>query len=230
MGNNDNDSIAQPKKNIISKVITWYSDHLNYASVTALMTIESSFIPFPSEIVVPPAAYAACSEDSNLHVADSNLLNVLLVVLFSTLGALLGALINYYLALFLGRPIIYWFSDSKVGHLLLLSKEKVVKAEDYFIEHGKISTFIGRLLPVIRQLISIPAGLAKMKMFSFVLYTTLGAFIWNLLLALLGYITHGQKVLIDKYSQELSWILMGVGVIFVGYLILKGLKKRMAKA
>jgi membrane protein DedA with SNARE-associated domain len=148
------------------------------------------------------------------------------VVLFSTLGALVGALINYCLAVFLGRPAIYWFADSRAGHLLMLNGAKIKKAEDYFIAHGISSTLIGRLVPVIRQLISIPAGLAKMKMVLFIAFTTLGAFIWNVILALLGYAAHGQKDLIDRYSHEISWGLLGLGILFVGYLVIKGVRKR----
>ncbi|HQP80459.1 MAG TPA: DedA family protein, partial [Paludibacteraceae bacterium] len=136
---------------------------MNYWSITALMTIESSFIPFPSEIVIPPAVYVAENDESALNVTDSYLLNVALIVLFGTLGAIFGAIINYVLALWLGRMIVYKFADSKLGRLCLLSSEKVKHAEDYFNKHGKTSTFIGRLIPGIRQLISIPAGLARMN-------------------------------------------------------------------
>ena len=178
---------------IIEHVETWYAEHMNYATITALMAIESSFIPFPSEIVVPPAAYVADIEGSSLNISDSYPLNVLFVVLFGTLGAIIGAIINYLLAMWLGRPIIYAFADSKIGHLCMLSSDKIKKAEDYFNQHGKVSTFVGRLIPGIRQLISIPAGLCKMHFGWFLFYTFLGAGIWNIILALLGYITHGQK-------------------------------------
>ena len=153
-------------------------------------------------------------------------MNIVLVVVFGTIGALIGALVNYFLALWLGRPIIYKFANSKIGHLCLLSQEKIEQAEQYFVKNGNISTFIGRLVPGIRQLISIPAGLAKMNMASFLLYTTLGAGAWNIILAILGYVAHGQKDLIDKYSHELSIILLAVGIIFVLYLIFKSVKKK----
>ena len=139
------DSTPNDSLSIIQKVEQWYDSNMNYTNITLLMTIESSFIPFPSEIVIPPAAYVASKPESHL--------NIFLVVLFGTLGAIIGALINYYLALWLGRPIIYKFADSKLGHLCLLSSEKIKKAEDYFNDHGKVSTFIGRLVPGIRQLI-----------------------------------------------------------------------------
>jgi membrane protein DedA with SNARE-associated domain len=206
------------EKNIIEQVTSWYMDNMNYGTVTLLMTIESSFIPFPSEVVVPPAAYKALEENSNM--------NIVLVVVFATLGAIIGAVINYYLAFWLGRPIIYKFVETRFGKMCLLSKEKVEKAEQYFDKHGKSSTFIGRLVPGIRQLISIPAGLAKMNIISFISFTALGAFIWNILLAVLGYIGHGNKELIDQYSHELSYILLGLGVLFVIYLIYKGVSKK----
>lgn len=213
----------------VARIGSWYTSNLNYFNVTALMALESSFVPFPSEIVVPPAAYAACNDGSPMAVTDSHFLNVLFVILFATLGALIGALINYALSYFLGRPFIYWFADSKLGHLCLINREKVEKAESYFVEHGNASTLIGRLVPVIRQLISIPAGLAKMNLFAFIGYTTLGALTWNIILAVLGYVAHGQQDLITRYSHELSWILLALGAIFVAYLISKGLKNRKKK-
>ena len=214
----------------VARIGSWYTNNLNYFNVTALMALESSFVPFPSEIVVPPAAYAACNDGSPMAVTDSHFLNVLFVILFATLGALIGALINYALSYFLGRPFVYWFADSKLGHLCLINREKVEKAEAYFVEHGNASTLIGRLVPVIRQLISIPAGLAKMNLFAFVGYTTLGALTWNIILAVLGYVAHGQQDLITQYSHELSWILLALGVLFVAYLIYKGLKNRKKKS
>lgn len=151
--------------------------HLNYFWVTVLMAIESSFIPFPSEVVVPPAGYRAANGE----------LNIVLVVVFATIGCNIGALANYYLAKYLGRPVVYKFAASKLGRLCLLSPEKIEKAEQYFVKNGASSTLIGRLIPGIRQLISIPAGLAGMPLRPFLLYTTIGAGIWNLILAGLGY-------------------------------------------
>lgn len=203
---------------VIKKVTNWYMDNMNYGTVTLLMAVESSFIPFPSEVVVPPAAYKATKPDSGM--------NVVLVVVFATLGALIGALINYYLALWLGRPIIYKFAESKLGHLCLLDASKIETAEKYFDKHGKSSTLIGRLVPAVRQLISIPAGLAKMNIVTFLTFTALGAGIWNTILAVLGYIAAGQSDLIDKYSHELSYILIGLGILFVAYLIFKAVRKK----
>lgn len=201
---------------------------MNYASITALMTVESSFIPFPSEVVIPPAAFVAAEADSALCVTANYPLNVALIVLFGTLGAMLGAIINYGLSVWLGRPIIYKFADSRLGHLCLLSKEKVEKAETYFNDHGKVSTFIGRLVPGIRQLISIPAGLSRMHFGQFLLYTFLGAFIWNTVLALLGYIAHGQMDLIKEYSHVLSIIIVALLATVILYLVLRKLLKRHA--
>lgn len=203
---------------VIKKVTNWYMDNMNYGTVTLLMAVESSFIPFPSEVVVPPAAYKATKPDSDM--------NVVLVIVFATLGALIGALVNYYLALWLGRPIVYKFAESKLGRLCLLDASKIETAEKYFDKHGKSSTLIGRLVPAVRQLISIPAGLAKMNIVTFLTFTALGAGIWNTILAVLGYIAAGQSDLIDKYSHELSYILIGLGILFVAYLIFKAVRKK----
>lgn len=224
-----NDSTTTIEPSIIEHVEKWYAENMSYATIATLMTIESSFIPFPSEIVIPPAAYVAEDPNSSLHTTDSYPLNVLLIVLFGTLGAMLGAIINYLLAMWLGRPIIYAFADSKLGHLCMLSAEKVKKAEDYFNEHGKVSTFIGRLIPGIRQLISIPAGLCKMHFGWFLFYTFLGAGIWNVVLALLGYLTRGQKELIDAYSHELSIAIMALFGLAVVYMIAKAIVKKYKK-
>ena len=226
-----NDSIVTvpQEESMVMKVENWYANNMNYLSITLLMTLESSFIPFPSEVVIPPAAYVAGKEDSTLHVTDNYILNVLLIVLVGTIGALLGAIINYALAMWLGRPIIYAFADSKLGHLCLLSSEKVKKAEDYFNDHGKVSTFVGRLIPGIRQLISIPAGLSKMHIGQFLLYTFMGAGIWNIVLALLGYIAHGQMDLIHAYSHELSIAIMALLGIVVVYFVVKAVIKRCKK-
>ncbi len=211
-------TVTTKKLSKIEEVTSWYMDNMNYGTITLLMAVESSFIPFPSEVVVPPAAYKASQEDSDL--------NIFLVVLFATLGAIIGALINYYLAFWLGRPIIHKFADSRFGRMCLLSSEKVTKAEDYFIKHGRSSTFVGRLVPGIRQLISIPAGLSKMSLIPFILFTSLGAGIWNIVLALLGYLAHGQAAIIKEYTHELSYILLGLGILFILYLIYSGFIKK----
>lgn len=220
---------ADDTTSLIGRVESWYAENMNYGTIATLMAVESSFIPFPSEVVVPPAAYVAGIEGSSLHTTDNYPLNVLLVVLFGTLGAIIGAIINYLLAMWLGRPIIYAFADSQLGHLCLLSAEKVKKAEDYFNEHGKVSTFVGRLIPGIRQLISIPAGLCKMHFGWFLFYTFLGAGVWNVVLALLGYIAHGQMDLIHTYSHELSIAIMALLGLLVVYFVAKTVITRCKK-
>ena len=201
--------------------IQWCLDHLNYWTITLLMAIESSFIPFPSEVVVPPAAYKA---------AGGSDMNVFLVVFFATLGANIGALFNYYLAYFVGRPIVYKFANSRFGHMCLIDEDKVKNAQRYSEKHGALSTFIGRLIPAVRQLISIPAGLSKMKLSTFLLYTTLGAGIWNTILAAIGYylqsVVPEDQLLetVSKYSHELGYVFIGIGIFIVGYLIYKGRK------
>jgi membrane protein DedA with SNARE-associated domain len=172
------------------------------------MVIESSFIPFPSEAVIPFAAYKAAQGE----------LNIFGVILSGTVGALVGALINYYLAMYLGRPLIYKFANSTAGKMLLLSKEKVEHAESYFLKNGKSSTFIGRLVPAVRQLISIPAGLARMNLRDFILYTFLGAGIWNIILAIIGFYLYEVREQIFPYMGH---ILLASGALFVAYLIIK---------
>ena len=201
--------------------IAWCLEHLNYWVITLLMAIESSFIPFPSEVVVPPAAYKA---------ATTGELNVFLVVVCATLGAIIGALVNYGLARYLGRPLVYRFAESRVGHMCLIDREKVENAERYFDEHGAVGTFFGRLVPAVRQLISIPAGLARMSLSRFVLYTTLGAGLWNSILAGMGwYIGHyysGQlEEKVAQYSGELKIVMLFLGAAVVQYLAYKGIKK-----
>jgi len=190
----------------------WYIANLNYFTIALLMAIESTFLPLPSEIVIPFAAYKAGQGD----------LNVFIVVLAGTTGALTGSLINYTLAYYLGRPIVYKFAGSKLGKIFLLSEERVMHAEEYFIRNGKTSTFIGRLVPGVRHLISIPAGLAKMSLRDFMLYTFIGAGIWNVILAFIGYYLYAVREQIFPY---LGHILLGIGVIFVVYLIIKARKK-----
>lgn len=197
-------------------------DNLNYGWIVLFMTIESSFIPFPSEVVMIPAAYMA---------AETGEMSFPMIILCGTIGALLGALINYVLAYFLGRPIVYAFANSRFGHMCLIDAEKVKKAEDYFDKHGAVSTLIGRMIPAIRQLISIPAGLAKMHLLPFILFTCLGAGVWNSILVGIGYAFHStvpKQVLIDTIAHYSH--IIGVGAIAlvalcVGYLIYKGLKK-----
>ena len=194
----------------------WYMTNLNYFTVGLLMAIESTFLPLPSEIVIPFAAYKAGQGD----------LNIFFVVFAGTIGALSGSLINYTLSYYLGRPLVYKFAESKLGRVFLLSKEKVMHAEEYFIRNGRTSTFIGRLVPGIRHLISIPAGLAKMSLRDFMLFTFVGAGIWNIILAIIGYYLYDLREQIFPYVGH---IMVALGVGFVIYLIIKARQNRKTK-
>ncbi|MEI6752181.1 MAG: DedA family protein [Paludibacter sp.] len=213
-----NQSTATQKLTFIQHIEQWYKENTNYFSITALMACESSVLPVPSEMVIPPAVYVALEPDSKL--------SIFWIIIFGTIGALIGASFNYFMSLWLGRLVIYKFADSKLGKLFLLSSEKIQKAETYFNDHGKTSTFVGRFIPVIRHLISIPAGLAKMNYLNFILYTALGAGLWNCCLALLGYLAHGQQDMINKYSHELSYVFVFVGVVLIVWMVIKSKKKK----
>lgn len=199
-------------------VTDWYMSNMNYGTITLLMAVESSFIPFPSEIVIPPAAWKAADPSGGL--------NIYLVVAFSTLGCLIGALFNYFIAYFLGRKIIYSLAETKIARLFLIKRESIEKAENYFVKHGRSSTLIGRLVPGVRQLISIPAGLAKMNMRDFLIYTAIGSTLWNICLALLGYFFYSQKEMLEMYYKELTYAVLLLGVLFVIYLVVKARKKK----
>jgi len=216
----ENDSIVQKKTSVsfVQYIENWYKINTNYFSITALMACESSILPVPSEMVIPPAVFVALEPDSKL--------NIFLIILFGTIGALIGASFNYFMSLWLGRFVVYKFADSKLGNLFLLSSEKIKKAEIFFNEHGKTSTFVGRFIPVIRHLISIPAGLSKMNYFNFIIYTLLGAGLWNCCLAFLGYLAHGQQDMINKYSHEISYAFLFLGLVLIIWLVLKSKKKK----
>jgi len=205
--------------------ITSLLGNLNYGTVLFLMMLESTVIPVPSELVVAPAAYHAANGD----------MNIFLIILFATIGADLGATINYTVSYFLGRPIIYKFANSKWGHLCLLNQEKVEKSEKYFDDHGVVATLTGRLIPGIRHLISIPAGLAKMKFWKFLLYTTIGAGAWHTILALLGWYLHSvvpEDQLNDKigeYAEYIKIFIIGAVLVAVGYYGIKYLIKKKDK-
>lgn len=189
-----------------SQFFQWFIENANYLFVFLFMVIESSFIPFPSEVVVPPAAYLAYR-----NVGAGADMNIFMVVLIATFGAMVGAYINYYISLWIGRPVVYRFADSRIGHACMINREKVNRAESYFDKHGAVSTFIGRLIPAIRQLISIPAGLSRMNIATFSLFTFLGALVWNAILGALGYIlarTVSPDLLFEKveeYNRYLTW-------------------------
>lgn len=196
---------------IFQTVFDWYMANLNYWTIFLLMAIESSFIPFPSEIVVPFAAWKAAQGTLTMPG----------IMLASTGGAMTGAIFNYYFALWLGRPVLYRLADTRWAHFLLIDRNNLEKAENYFVKHGKSSTFIGRLVPAVRQLISLPAGLARMNIGSFLLYTFLGAGIWNLILALVGYFAYDLR---DKILPYLNLIMYALGALFVAWLIMQGVR------
>ncbi len=217
--------VAPTEESVMEKLVSFCLEHLNYWTVTAFMAIESSFIPFPSEAVVPPAAWKA---------ATTGDMNIILVVVFATLGAIIGALFNYYLALTLGRPIIYRFAKSRFGHMCLIDEEKVMHAEKYFEKHGAVSTFFGRLVPAVRQLISIPAGLVRMKLGKFLLFTTLGAGAWNIVLVVLGYSMKyvpgmdseaAVMAAVKEHSSTIGYVFIALALFVVAFVVYKGLKK-----
>lgn len=193
-----------------------FSQSIGYWGIVLLMAIESSFIPFPSELVVPPAAY----------LAAQGKMNIWLVILASITGSMIGAYFNYYLAYYLGRPLIYKLANTKVARFLLIKPESIKKSEDYFTKYDKASTFFGRLVPVIRQLISLPAGFVKMPIWSFTLYTFLGSTTWTLVLAGLGYFFGANEEVWHKYYAEISYGIVALAVIFVVYLVYKNRKKK----
>lgn len=202
-------------------------EHLNYAWVWFLMMLESTVIPVPSELVVTPAAYFA-------HAGED--LDMWLVVVFATIGADCGASINYLAGYYLGRPLIYRFANSRLGRLCLLNQEKVEHSERYFDSHGMVATITGRLIPGIRHLISIPAGLAKMNYWKFLLYTTIGAGAWHAILALLGWylstvIKPDQlESKIMEYSHLIKFVILGLVALAVVWLVAKWLMKRVKRA
>lgn len=203
-------------------MLTSLLNNLTYGSIFILMLLESTVIPVPSELVIAPAAY---------HSAAGNM-NIWLVVLFGTLGADVGATINYLGGYYLGRPIIYRFANSRWGRMCMLNQAKVEKSEKYFDDHGMVATITGRLIPGIRHLISIPAGLAKMKYWQFILYTTLGAGVWNCILAVLGWWLHTfvpEEQLDDKimeYGEYIKFTILILLAVALLYFMAKWLIRR----
>lgn len=199
--------------------------HLNYAWIWFLMMLESTVIPVPSELVVAPAAYFA-------HTGKD--LNTWLIILFATIGADCGATINYLAGYYLGRPIIYRFANSRWGRMCLLNQEKVEKSERYFDNHGMAATITGRLIPGIRHLISIPAGLARMHYGKFLLYTTIGAGAWNCILAAMGWYLStiiSQDELqgkIQEYSEYIKIGIIALVVLAIVYFVVKRIIKKKA--
>ena len=200
---------------IFQKIIEWYMAHITYWTIFLLMTIESTIIPFPSELVIPPAAYKAANGD----------MNIFFVIFAGSMGAIVGSLFNYYMAKWLGNKLLLKFANTRLAHLMMIDESAIVKTENYFLKHGKTSTLIGRLVPGIRHLISIPAGMANMKIRDFILYTAIGATAWNIILALLGYFFYSQKEMLDKYYKELIFIILAIGGLYVLYLVYNSFKK-----
>ncbi len=206
----------------------WYKDHMTYVTIIVLMAIESSIIPLPSEVVVPPAAYFALQEGSDL--------NVWLVMVTATIGATVGALINYTISMLIGRPVLYAFADSRAGRMLMLSSEKLQNAERYFQQKGAISIFLGRLLPAVRHLISIPAGLSRMNIVTFTGFTFLGAAVWNVVLAGMGYLLYlvvpDANSLFDQleyynfYVKIVGYALVLLVVLYICYKVFKNKKSK----
>jgi membrane protein DedA with SNARE-associated domain len=203
-------------------LISTLLNNLNYGTILLLMLLESTVIPVPSELVVAPAAYHAASGQ----------LNVLLVVLFATIGADLGASINYFVALYVGRPVIYKFANSRWGKMCLLNQEKVEKSERYFDDHGIVATLTGRLIPGIRHLISLPAGLARMNYWKFLIYTTIGAGAWHSILAALGWYLHAivpedqLEQTIEQYNHYIVGAILAIVVVVIAYFAVKHTVKK----
>ena len=206
-------------------LITSLLSNLNYGTIFFLMMLESTVVPVPSEFVVTPAAYHAASGQ----------LDIWLVILAATIGADLGASINYFVALYVGRPVIYRFANSHWGKMCLLNQEKVEKSERYFDEHGIAATLTGRLIPGIRHLISIPAGLARMNYWKFLLYTTIGAGVWHSILAALGWYLHAivpEEQLNDKiseYAEYIKIVILALVVLAIVYFLIKHYTKRSSR-
>ena len=192
---------------MLAELTKWLVDTilgLGYPGIFMLMAVESSFIPFPSEVVLVPAGYLAAKGE----------MNIALVMSMAVAGSLVGALINYYLAVWLGRPFLERF-----GRWFFISEATLLKMDRFFESHGPISTFTGRLIPGIRQLISIPAGLTRMRMMPFLGYTALGAGAWSLVLVLLGYIIGENEALIHAYLHQITLAVIGLVAVLIGVYI-----------
>ena len=198
---------------MLSQIINFIVEtvgQLGYAGIFIMMFLESSFFPFPSEVVMIPAGYLAYKGEMNIYF----------VIFFGILGSLAGALFNYYLALKLGRRFLM-----RYGKYILISEDTILKMEDFFNKHGHVSTFFGRLIPVVRQYISLPAGLSRMNLFVFSVFTSLGAGIWVAILAFLGYFLGGNEELIKEYLHQIIIALLVLIVVF-SYLYYKFTKRK----
>jgi len=202
--------------------MNWLLSNLTYPNIFILMLLESTIVPVPSELVVAPAAYHAASGQ----------LNVFLVILFATIGAGVGASINYAVALYVGRPVIYKFANSKWGKICLLNEEKVKKSEQYFDNHGVAATITGRLIPGIRHLISLPAGLARMNYWKFLAYTLIGAGAWHSILAALGWYLHAVvpedqlEATIRQYNHYIVIGIIALVLLVLLFLVVRHKRKK----
>ncbi len=190
---------------MLHDIVAWIVDtveSLGYGGIFIMMFLESSFFPFPSEVVMVPAGYLASKGEMNIFI----------VIFFGIFGSLTGAIFNYYLALKFGRKFL-----EKWGKYVLIKEETLQKMEYFFDKHGHISTFTGRLIPAVRQYISLPAGLAKMDIWKFSLYTSLGAGIWVIILTILGYFIGENQEMIRQYLKLiilLILVLLVIGILF----------------
>jgi membrane protein DedA with SNARE-associated domain len=184
---------------------------MGYLGIFLLMFLESTFFPFPSEIIMIPAGYLAYQGEMNLYM----------VILVGILGSVAGALLNYYLAMHLGRKIIL-----KYGKYFFIKEETLDKLDTFFAKHGEISTFTGRLIPGIRQLISLPAGLARMHIAKFSFYTAIGAGIWVVVLVLVGYLVGSNQELISEYMKSATLIALVSVVLIVIFYVIRHKRRR----
>jgi membrane protein DedA with SNARE-associated domain len=186
---------------MLHEIINWIVElveGIGYAGIVIMMLLESSFFPFPSEVVMIPAGYLASQDKMNIY----------LVLLSGIAGSIIGAVLNYYIAKHLGRSFLL-----KYGRFMLIKERTIFKMEEFFTKHGHISTFSGRLIPGVRQYISLPAGIAKMDLKQFVFFTGLGAGLWVLVLTLLGYFIGENEVLVEEYVKEITLITLGALVV-----------------
>ncbi|MCK5916367.1 MAG: DedA family protein [Deltaproteobacteria bacterium] len=202
---------------MLHDVVNWIVlivGHWGYTGIVVMMFLESSFFPFPSEVVIPPAGYLAARGDMSL----------ILVVLAGIAGSIFGALFNYGLAVLWGRPFFL-----KYGRYVLVSEQSLNRADRFFADHGHISTFVGRLLPGIRQYISLPAGISRMNLPLFTIFTGLGAGIWVVILALVGYFIGNNQEMVDQYLHQIVLATIGFAVFLVAVYILYRRQQRSRK-
>ncbi len=195
---------------MMENIINWalaVTQGLGYYGIGILMAIESSFLPLPSEVVIPPAAYLASQGKMSLG----------LIIIAGTIGSMVGATVNYLISMSLGRLVIYRLAGTKAARFVLITPEKIAESERYFLANSKSATFFGRLIPVVRHLISIPAGFCRMPYGSFILFTALGAFLWVSILTALGYFIGANQALLMSYYHEISYVLLTGGAVWIAW-------------